>query len=432
MKKKSQAFAYFILWLLLIGTVFIVSGMEKAENKAEKSPAPSPKAGAEQKEESSNPIEPKPVSAEPEEDKELIGIWISYLSLSTKEGTKEAFEENFIKMVEEAKRVKANSLFVHVRPFSDSMYPSQYFPWSHLLTGEQGKDPGYDPLQFMIDTAHENGMEFHAWINPLRVKLATVPEKLSDENPYKQLSEEHPYYFLQQEDAIVLNPAYKEVRNLIADGVKEIVENYDVDGIHFDDYFYPENVGDGDSQAYDAYRDKTENPISVEEWRVANINSLISQVYRIIKEVKPQVVFGISPQGNISNNLSLGADVLAWVSTKGYIDYIMPQLYFSYDNPALGFTEALDSWLKLTKHDELKLYIGLGLYKAGTDSDENTWKGKPDIIAKQIEEIREKGAGGYVFFDIDSLFSEDAEDTVAKIEELLSADDSREGSATQG
>ena len=159
---------------------------------------------------------------------------------------------------------------------------------------------------------------------------------------------------------------------MIAQGAAEIAENYDVDGIHFDDYFYPSEDPSLDSAAYESYTQSVENPLPLLEWRAANINAMVAQVYESIKAVKEEVVFGISPQGNIANDEAMGADVKTWAAVPGYVDYLAPQLYFSFENEALGYLEALEEWAALPQHEGLKLYAGLALYKVGTDADGGT------------------------------------------------------------
>ena len=302
---------------------------------------------------------------------------------------------------------------MHVRPFSDALYPSAYYPWSHILTGVQGQDPGYDPLQFMIDTAHQLGMEFHAWINPLRVKTAETPATLADNNPYVTLEEEYPQYFMEWEGGVYLNPAYPAVRSLIADGAAEIAQNYDVDGIHFDDYFYPAEDPALDSAAYESYTQGVEEPLALAEWRAANINAMVSQVYESIKAVKEDVVFGISPQGNIQNDQAMGADVETWAAVPGYVDYLAPQLYYSFANEALPYQQALEQWTALPQHPEFSLYVGLALYKAGSDADEGTWLGRDNILALQAEEALQAGCRGVILYSSDYL---QAEQTAAELE----------------
>ena len=291
-----------------------------------------------------------------------------------------------------------------------------YFPWSHILTGTQGQDPGFDPLQFMIDYTHSLGMEFHAWINPMRVKTSETPSTLADSNPYVQLGEEYPSYFMEYDGGVYLNPAYPYVRSLIADGAAEIAANYDVDGIHFDDYFYPSQDTALDSAAYEAYTQSVEQPLSLAEWRKDTVNAMVAEVYNAIKEVKPEVVFGISPQGNIKNDEAMGADVKTWAAVPGYVDYLCPQLYFSFENEALGYTEALAEWAALPRHEGLNLYAGLALYKAGTDADNGTWLLRDNIIALQAEAALEAGYQGVILYSSDYL---DAEQTAAEMKNAM-------------
>ena len=349
------------------------------------------------------------------QEKELAGVWVPYMSLDTADHTQKAFEENFQSIAREAKEMGLNALFVHVRPFSDALYPSALFPWSHLLTGEQGKDPGFDPLAFMVDCAHSLGLEFHAWINPLRVKTAETPKALAANNPYSVLQTDCPYYFMEWEGGVYLDPAYPYVRSLIADGAAEIAEKYEVDGIHFDDYFYPAEDASLDSEAYALYMETVETPLPLLEWRRANISALVAEVYAKVKKARPQAVFGISPQGNIENDENMGADVQAWCASPGYVDYICPQLYYSFENEALGYAEALAQWQALPRHENLALYAGLALYKAGTDADGGTWLLSDDIIRRQIEAARASQCSGVVLYSSQYLHTEQTQAEVANL-----------------
>lgn len=403
-KFHLRKYSYLVLWLALfsaVAGVWFFGGSQ--EQPGEGTVQSSPQAG--------------PTAQIPQEEEEtLVGVWVPYFSLSTPEGTQEAFEANYKKIADTALEKGINAMFVHVRPFSDSLYPSQYFPWSHILTGTQGQDPGFDPLQFMIDYTHSLGMEFHAWINPMRVKTSETPSTLADSNPYVQLGEEYPSYFMEYDGGVYLNPAYPYVRSLIADGAAEIAANYDVDGIHFDDYFYPSQDAALDSAAYEAYTQSVEQPLSLAEWRKDNVNAMVAEVYNAIKEVKPEVVFGISPQGNIKNDEAMGADVKTWAAVPGYVDYLCPQLYFSFENEALGYTEALAEWAALPRHEGLSLYAGLALYKAGTDADNGTWLLRDNIIALQAEAALEAGYQGVILYSSDYL---DAEQTAAEMKNAM-------------
>ena len=232
-----KKYHYVIAVLILVAAVFLAmksaAGREKnaepsaAENSVEvvfSSTAP--------EQENSNAAETNAKAEEP-----LVGVWIPYMALDVTEKTEEAFKENFDAKLAAAKSVGANAVFVHVRPFADSLYPSEYESWSHLLTGMQGKDPGYDPMEYMVNAAHEQNMQFHAWINPLRIASTTIPPELDENGFYMQNYVNHPEYFMAYNSGIYYNPASAYIRNRIADGAAEIAEKYDVDGIHFDDYF---------------------------------------------------------------------------------------------------------------------------------------------------------------------------------------------------
>ena len=388
---KNEKIKYLILWLLLVFVVFFLSSSNKSKETSSPLILPLPSVTAD--------VSATKAPEITNLNEDVKGAWISYIALSETQFTEDSFKQKFSEYITTAKANEITDLFVHTRPFCDALYKSDIFPWSHLLSGTQGQDPLYDPLEFMIDLCHENGIRFHAWINPLRVKLKETPNELSSSSPYSEFVGEQSYYFFEKDEAIYINPAYKEMRTLISDGVVEIVKNYDVDGIHFDDYFYPANMGDLDSSSYNLYTQTTANPLSVEKWRETNINTLIAQVYREIKIVNEDVVFGISPQGNNNNNKALGANVETWCNTKGYIDYICPQIYFSYDNPSLSFEKCLNNWLSIPRLESVKLYIGLAQYKVGTDADSGTWLNKGDIIEKQKKESLEK-TDGYILYEI--------------------------------
>lgn len=401
-----RKYCYLVLWAALLAAVAGVWFFGRGpEPPPEEGASPSPQASA--------------APSTPEEAGALVGVWVPYFSLDTAEHTQEAFEENYRQIAQTAQEKGINAMFVHVRPFSDALYPSQYYPWSHILTGTQGQDPGFDPLEFMIETAHSLGMEFHAWLNPLRVKTAETPAALAENNPYVQLGEEYPQYFMEYGGGVYLNPAYPAMRTLIADGAAEIAENYEVDGIHFDDYFYPAEDPALDSAAYEAYAQSVEEPLPLLEWRAANINAMVAQVYESIKAVKPGVVFGISPQGNMQNDEAMGADVATWAAVPGYVDYLAPQLYYSFENEALPYQQALEEWAALPRHQGLELYAGLALYKAGTDADGGTWLLRDNIIALQAEAALNGGYQGVILYSSEYLEAEQAAKEVENAAALL-------------
>ncbi len=350
----------------------------------------------------------------PESDEEMRGVWVSYMELSMENEsskTQKAFEDKFTEIAQKCCESGFNTLIVQVRPFCDALYKSSYFPWSHILTGTQGENPQYDALQIMCDICKENNLKIHAWINPYRVSSNETPKKLSDNNPYIKNSE----IGIKTDNGIFLDPSNETAQQLVCDGVKEIAENYDVDGIQFDDYFYPTEDESFDKKQYEAYIEKygKENSMSLDNWRMQNVNTLICKVYRTIKSVDSSVEFGISPQGNIGNNDGLYADVKSWCTCKGFADYICPQIYFSLENPALTFEDCLDSWTSLDFDENVKLYVGLGGYKAGNgEYDEKTWLLSDSILADEYDILRNnKSVRGFMLYSYSCL-----EDDTAKKE----------------
>ena len=338
------------------------------------------------------------------EASEMRGLWVSFISLDMRDTDKTfaSFKAKFDKIIDSAKDMKCNTLVVQVRPFSDALYCSEVYPSSHILTGIQGESPSYDALEYMCKAAHKAKLQIHAWVNPYRVATNSSPEVLSKDNPYVKDNT----IGYKVDSGIYLNPAKKAVRKLITDGVVEIVKKYDVDGIHFDDYFYPTDCGNFDAQDFNTYKKSTKNitkSMTIENWRQNNVNLLLSQVYRKIKEIDSSVVFGISPQGNIENNYAISADVKSWCEAQGYADYICPQMYYSTEHPVLPFEESLKEWNEFSRHKNLKVYIGLGVYKAGTDADSGTWLGRNDVLSKELTLLRKYNYDGYILYDYNAL-----------------------------
>jgi uncharacterized lipoprotein YddW (UPF0748 family) len=358
---------------------------------------------------------------------EMRAVWVPFMSLDmSKEEDKseKAFQKKFDTIISNAKSCNMNTLIVHVRPFGDALYKSSYFPWSHIVGGTQGVNPGYDPLAYMVSASHKAGMKLHAWVNPLRIQISGTPSILAQGNLYNTWKSDASKsgWVVDSGDGKYYNPAYSQVRKLIADGAKEIAQNYDVDGIQFDDYFYPTQDSVFDKTAYDSYcssASKSGTPLSLAEWRRANINALVSLVYSEIKSVKPSAAFGIAPQGNVQNDLNMGADVNAWCSTQGYIDYICPQLYVNFDNPVLPYNTAVQSWRKLVTNANTKLYFGLAVYKAGSDVDSGTWKKSDNILAQQVDMGRKTSCDGFMFYSYDYLNSSQTKEEVQNVMKVL-------------
>lgn len=354
---------------------------------------------------------------------EMRAVWVPFMSLDmSKESDKSesAFRKKFDAIVDGAKKAGMNTLIVHVHPYGDALYQSDNFPWSNVLTGTQGVNPGYDPLTYMVKAAHKAGLQIHAWMNPLRIQKSGTPSILAENNLYniwKKDSAKAGWTVDYQSDKYY-NPAYAEVRKIIADGAKEIAQKYDVDGIQFDDYFYPTTDAAFDKLSYDAYAaaaSKKGIALSLADWRKANINALVSLTYSEIKSVKPSVVFGISPQGNIKNDLNMGVDIQSWCTTGGYVDYLCPQLYVNFENPTLPYDKAIQEWRNMVTNTGIKLYVGLAVYKAGSDADSGTWKKSNNIISKQVELARKTKCDGFMFYSYQYLDNAQTKDEVANV-----------------
>lgn len=409
-----------VLFITVFTSAAVKSSIGKEDNNKTPVSASIDSKSSEQTKEKENP-EKKDIK---ESEEELRAVWVPYMSLdmSGTDHSEKSFKDKIDTIVTNCKKHKLNAVIIHVRPCGDALYRSSYFPWSHILTGEQGKDPGYDPLEYIIQAFHNEDIEVHAWINPLRIRMSNTPSEFSDNNPYMKWKNDsdksNDNYTFTSGDSIYYNPAYPEVRRLIINGIKEIVENYDVDAIHFDDYFYPEDDEDCDSVSYDKYiksLKKEETPLSKAEWRKGNINSLISGVYSAIHSAKDNVEFGISPQCNIENDEKLSADIYSWGSIDGYVDYICPQIYVSNEHPVLPFSKSADQWRKIVSNKNVKLYLGLGIYKAGTDKDNGTWLLSDDILKEQILYGRSINCNGFMLYSYDYLDSDEAKEEIANV-----------------
>lgn len=371
---------------------------------------------------------PQAVS-QPGQSQELRGVWISYLEWNEMPTEQQAFQAAINEMYDNVRNMGMNAVFVHVRSHGDAMYPSAYFPWSKFASGRQGVSPGYDPLAYAVQAAHDRGLEFHAWLNPYRVTGYLMSyDELADNNPAKVwLTDQDPgndRWVLFHSGSYYYNPAVPEVREMITAGVKEIVEHYGVDGIHFDDYFYPSLDNSQEALWFDKPEyDASGTALGISQWRRQNVNELIAGVYRAVKDTKPDAAFGISPAGylnNLRSDTMLFADVDTWMSQPGYIDYIMPQLYWGFSaklknqSPApYAYGENLDSWINLAARGDVTLYLGLGMYRAGSDIADNNpvseWLTSQDIIKRQVETARATGkVSGYCFFSYQSFLQENA------------------------
>jgi len=318
-------------------------------------------------------------------------VWISYLDFGA-QGLKDKSEAEFRNKVnaiyDEAINNNLNTVFVHVRAYNDAIYLSSYFKWADFVTSDP-EGPGYDPLKIMIDIAHQKGLRFEAWMNPYRISNSTARTvAVKSSSTQEELARMIEYQNGSGQSCLIWNPADAGTRSLIVSGVEEIVKKYNVDGIHFDDYFYV--AGSHGSTTADERRN--------------NVNLLIKDVYSKIKSIKKNVTFGISPAGNVSACMEEGADVKTWLSSSGYIDYLCPQLYWSDSYGANGattmYSNRLNDFLNLNKNGT-DMYAGLALYKVAQKpltSVDPGWTNSNMNLASQVKIAEGKGFKGYALF----------------------------------
>lgn len=342
-------------------------------------------------------------------------VWITYFELeqmTTSSETAQDFEKTIKSAFKLIKNIGLNTVTVQIRPCADAFYRSDYFPVSEYCFGVQGAELKYDPLQLMVETAHDLGLRIEAWINPYRVSQSNDINTLCDSNQAKLwYSNEETKNFVYISDKIYYNPARSEVTQLIVNGVKEIVSNYSVDGIHFDDYFYPTTLEDIDAAEYEEYVNAG-GEMTLADWRRENVSTMVKSVYSAIKEINPEVQFGISPQSKVSTDYgTLYADVERWASEEGFVDYICPQIYFGFYNEVQPFTRTAKEWNE--RATAAKLYVGLPLYKAGQEdtfasADEdyaiNEFIENNNIISRQIIYLQNlQNVSGYYIYSYSYL-----------------------------
>lgn len=319
-------------------------------------------------------------------------------------------KEEFINILDKLKELNFNAVFVQIRATSDALYKSCINPWSEYLTGTQGKYPGYDPLEFMIKETHKRGMEFHAWLNPYRVTArGTDVNALSKNNPARI----NPDWVIEYNNALFYDPENPQVIEYIATTVYEIIKKYYVDGIHFDDYFYPYNypLPQGEDREGTVANNRREA-----------VNNMIRLTNIVIKSVRPCIKFGVSPFGvwknkssdingsdtkNLESYYDVYGDSVAWINEE-IIDYIAPQLYWTIGDNSSDYKVTLDWWVNITKNTNVDLYIGQGINKEEVAKE----------ISQQIEINRSYSeVKGSIFFSMTNI-NENTGDIINQLKDL--------------
>lgn len=341
---------------------------------------------------------------------ERRAVWITYLEYANilKGKSKSVFQANINAVFDNCVSQGMNTVILQVRPFGDALYDSGYFPWSSYASGTEGVSPGFDPLQVMVESARARGLRIEAWINPYRIRTGSS-NALSDDNPASKWLAEGSDCVVKTSSGIYYNPAREEVRQLVVNGVAELVRNYDIDAIHFDDYFYPNPDDSFDNTAYQEYVNAG-GTLGRGDWRRENVNKLVRAVYTTIKSIDSSVELGISPQCNMSNNYNQQyIDVAKWLSNSGYVDYIAPQLYVGFENSTAPYAQTVAQWNSMIKVSGIDLYVGLAVYKIGqTDtwagSGKSEWLNVTDMLQRQVEVSREQSHyKGFILYRYDSF-----------------------------
>lgn len=346
---------------------------------------------------------------------EFRGVWIATVDnidwpQRTQYGDAEAQKKDFIRQLDLHQANGMNAAVVQVRPAADAFYPSPFEPWSQWLTGTQGKPPApyYDPVQFTIDEAHKRGFEYHAWVNPYRANFSVGKASIAPAH----ITRLHPEWFVQYGTTKYFDPGNKEAQDWVVMVMRDLIQRYDIDALHMDDYFYPYPIAGKpfpDAESYARYG----NGLSLADWRRSNVDSIILKLSVMIKEVKPWVKFGISPFGvwrnndkdprgsatraGVTNYDDLYADIVLWLK-NGWIDYVAPQIYWEFSQPRAPFQAVLDWWNENSygRH----CYVGLGIYRAGSSP---SWKDKTEL-PRQIDSLRAKpNVQGAIYFSSKSF-----------------------------
>jgi uncharacterized lipoprotein YddW (UPF0748 family) len=358
----------------------------------------------------------RPLPAKSQQNQEPVrGVWlttvsrldwppVSSVNISNPATRISTQQKALTDKLDNLKSLGINTVFFQVKPDGTALWSSKILPWSDMMTGNIGEHPGYDPLQFMLDEAHKRGMKVHAWLNPYRVSVNTAPGTVAELN--RTLSLNPASVFVLHRDWIrtagnrfVLDPGIPEVRDWITSIVAEVVSNYPIDGVQFDDYFYAESPGStlNDNQTYKKYG---QGFASKADWRRHNTEQLIQQVSHTIKQLKPGVEFGVSPAG-VWRNRSFDAagsdtrgaaaydesfaDTRRWVQ-QGLLDYIAPQIYWPFSRDAARYDVLAKWWADVVKPTNTRLYIGVALYKVGVPA-----KNEPDwMVQGGVPELKKQ------------------------------------------
>lgn len=345
----------------------------------------------------------------------IIGVWINYneiQNLIDDCDNQSQLNNKIISMLNEFAKYNINTVFLHSRAFDDCFYNSKQYPQSEYCVNDNN-ELKFDVLQSFIDLSKDFNIEIHAWVNPYRIRKDNKTDLINKNTLAGEWYAKNPQdqRLIITDNSIFYNPAYIDVQKYVLSGIKEILENYSVDGIHIDDYFYPTTNDTIDTEIYNNYV-KNGGKLSLADFRRENVNSLITSIYSLVKSYNQDLCFSISPSADIDADYnSHYADVKLWASQKGYADYIIPQIYFGFDHETMPFETVLKEWLKL-KTNHCKIAIGLSIYKSGkidnyAKSGSSEWLDNTNILQRQISIIdNNENLNGYVYYSCDYLLND--------------------------
>ena len=363
------------------------------------------------------------------ENENIIGVWINYNEIHAiieDCETQSQLNEKIKFMLNEYNKYNINTIFIHSRAFDDSFYSSKIYQPSEYCSNDNSQLK-FDVLQSFIDLSNEFNIEIHAWVNPYRIRKDNKVELINKNTLASEWYTQNPedQRLIITENSIFYNPASMEVQKYVLSGVKEILENYNVDGVHIDDYFYPTTNENIDTEFYNEYV-KQGGKLSLADYRRQNVNSLVTSIYSLVKTYNKDLCFSISPSADIDADYnSHYADVFLWASKKGYVDYIIPQIYFGFEHETMPFENVINEWINL-KSDNTKIAIGLSVYKSGevdifAKSGSNEWIENADILKRQIQIINNnENLNGYSYYSSLYLINDYNENLKQEKQNLLS------------
>ncbi|MBE6800799.1 MAG: hypothetical protein E7529_06305 [Ruminococcaceae bacterium] len=412
----KRVVAFFVL-LLIVGLCFF-EFFYKNERKEEEPETTTVNITAEASEATA-------ISENPQN--KIYAVWLTYSEIGSfvKGKSEDEYRADIETVFKVLKENEINTVFYQCRAFCDSFYESEIFPASKYITADSRK-PDFDPFEIFLEKAKAYNISVHCWINPYRISYNNDFKNLPENSPARELYKGDKNSLIICEEGVFLNPAHTESRRLVLSGIKEILNKYKVNGIHFDDYFYPETKEINDKELYNEYKNQG-GALPLAEWRRENVNALISSVYSLVKSQNNALIFSVSPSADIEKCKNVFyADVEKWCREEDFVDLLIPQIYYGFENEKMPFREVLGEWEKLALQGNIKLLCGLAAYKCGKPDEfagegVNEWSENVNILSRQYEQVSESPVWqGFSLFSYSYCFGENVtENSKKEIKNLL-------------